>query len=124
MTTLQEGIPTTVDLLERVRALIYKEKTDGKPVSDYALGNYLGWSRSRISSYMTGRTTLDESGCQTVADVLNLPLETLLACVQLERATKQGNDTLSRAWERVCHRVAVGVFPFFIGLFSTFHFFG
>ena len=123
MASKQPEIPTTVDLLEMVRALIAKEKGDGLPVSDYALGKYLGWSRSRISSYMTGRTALDDNGCQTVADTLNWPLETVLACIYFERSSKQENDSVTRAWQRLCQRVAVSVFPFFTGFFAVLAFF-
>jgi transcriptional regulator with XRE-family HTH domain len=111
-----EPIPGTIQLLEMARELICKEKGDEKPVTDYQLAKRLGWSTARISNYMSGLRTLDDDACETVANALELPLETVLACVYLERSRRSENDTLSRAWERVCQSVAPSLAPAVVGL--------
>lgn len=119
MTVNAPVIPTTVDLLNDVKALISKEKLDGGECSDGRLAREMGWSRARVSSYMTRRTSLDNDACQTVAKALGWPLETVLACIALERAQRAEDDIVARAWARICQRVAVGVGPFFIGFFAV-----
>ena len=123
MNAKAQKIPGTIDFLEMVRELISKEKKDGKPVSDYAVAKRLGMSPQRVSRYFSEVSTLDDQGCQTVADTLNWPLETVLACIYFERSSKQENDSVTRAWQRLCQRVAVSVFPFFTGLFAVLAFF-
>lgn len=116
MSKKERDIPTTSDFLEMVRELISKEKGDGQPVSDYAMAKYLGFSPQRIYKLLDGQGGLDDQGCERVAEVLELPLETVLACVYLERSRRSENDTLSRAWERVCQSVAPSLAPAVIGL--------
>lgn len=114
-------IPTTVDLLEEVRALIAKEKGDGMPVTDYRVAKHLGMSTQRISRYFNGLNTLDDEGCAIVAQALDYPLETVLACVYLERSKRQEqDDTVTQAWQRICQRVAMGAVCFCVGFSSVF----
>lgn len=115
-----ETIPSTKDLVEQARLLISKKKYGGAAVTDYRLAKELGWDSRRISRYLLGQSTLDDEGCQTLADVLDLPLETVLTCIYFERANKAGNDTVSRAWQRICQSVAFSVVPFFAGFFLVF----
>lgn len=119
MAAKQHDIPTTADLIERVRALISKEKNGGKAISDYRLAKELHTSCSTIGRYRTGASTLDESMSLQVAQVLNLPPESVLACVALERSKRFENDAVTRAWEQVCQRVAVAAGPFFLGFLAT-----
>lgn len=116
MSKKEKPIPTSTDFLNMVRELISKEKGDGLPVSDYAIAKRLGFSPQRIYKLMAGQRGLDDQGCERVAEVLELPLETVLACVYLERSRRSENDTLSRAWERVCQSVAPSLAPAVIGL--------
>jgi hypothetical protein len=116
MRTETGELPTTITFLEMVKELIAKEKGDGKAVSDYALSKRLGFSSQRIYKLTDGTYTLDDQGCERVAEVLELPLETVLACVYLERSRRSENATLSRAWERVCQSVAPSLAPAVIGL--------
>ena len=111
-------IPTTVDLLEMARSLMEKEKNGGERLINYRMAKLLGWSPSRLGNYFAGRSTLDEDGCETIAEVIGWPLETVLACVYLERAKKQNNDAVTKAWERLCQRVAITVTPIFIGFLA------
>lgn len=116
MKTGQDQIPTTVDLLNMAKELIAKEKGDGKPVSDYALSKRLGFSHQRLYKLMDGTYTLDDQGCERVAEVVGLPLETVLACVYLERSRRSENDKLTQAWEHICQSVAPSLAPAVIGL--------
>ena len=118
MTTKKDHIPSTVDFLEMARSLMEKENLAGGRVSDYAMSKRLGWSTSRICNYFNGRSTLDEKGCVDIAELIGWPAETVLACVYLERAKKQKNDNVTRALERLCHRVAITVTPIFIGFLA------
>ncbi|MAX55402.1 MAG: hypothetical protein CL537_07810 [Alcanivoracaceae bacterium] len=111
-----DRIPTTIDLLNMVKELIAKEKGDGKPVSDYALSKRLGFSSQRVYKLTDGTYTLDDEGCEVVSKLLDWPLETVLACVYLERSKRAEKETLSQAWERVCLKVVPSFAPAFIGL--------
>lgn len=116
MDTGQDRIPTTIDFLNMVKELIAKEKEDGKPVSDYAVSKRLGFSSQRVYKLMDGTYTLDDQGCERVSEVLKLPLETVLACIYLERSKRSENDKLTQAWEHICQRVAPSLAPAVIGL--------
>lgn len=116
MDTGQDRIPTTIDFLNMVKDLIAKEKGDGKPVSSYAVAKRLEFKTSRIYGLMDGTYTLDDQGCERVAEVVGLPLETVLACVYLERSKRSENDKLTQAWEHICQRVAPSLAPAVIGL--------
>lgn len=107
-----------------IRSLISEEHFLGGEVTDYRLAKELGWNPTRISRYVNGQSVLDDDACQTVAKVLAWPLETVLACIYLERSKRLQNDNVTSAWERICQRVAVGVVPFFCGFFGVIHFFG
>lgn len=111
-----DQIPTTIDMLNEVKSLIKKEKGISEEVSDYALAKRLGFSHQRIYRLMAGTHTLDEKGCETVADALGWPLETVLACVYLERSRRSENDKLTQAWEHICQRVAPSLAPAITGL--------
>jgi len=115
MNAKYQDIPTTIDLLEEVRSLIKKENPEKESVSNYAVAKYLGFTHQRFYKLVHGSHTLDEQGCVVVAEAIGWPLETVLACVYLERAKKQNNDNVTRALERLCHRVAITVTPIFIG---------
>lgn len=111
-------LPTTLDFLEEVRSLIKKENPQRKSVSNYAVAKYLGFTHQRFYGLVNGSHTLDEQGCEVVAEAIGWPLETVLACVYLERAKKQNNDNVTRALERLCHRVAITITPIFIGFLA------
>lgn len=114
-------IPTTLDFLEEVRALISKERADGKPVSDYAVAKRLGWKSGRFYNYTSGNSTFDDGACAVIAQTLDYPLETVLACVYLERSKKQDqNDTVTQAWQRICQHVAMSLVCFCVGFSSVF----
>lgn len=115
MDTGQGQIPTTIDFLNMVKGLIAKEKGDDQPVSDYALAKRLGFSHQRIYKLMKGTRSLDDQGCEAVAKELDWPLETVLACVYLERSKRAEKESLSQAWERVCLKVVPSFAPVFIG---------
>jgi len=118
MNAKSEELPTSKDLLEMARSLIAKEKPEYQPVSDYRLAKELGFSHQRVYKLMQGLRALDNDGCQAVAEAIGWPLETVLACVYLERAKRQDNDKVTAALERICHRVAITVTPIFIGFLA------
>lgn len=120
MDTGQDRIPTTVDFLVMVKELIAKEKGDGKPVSDYALSKRLGFSSQRVYKLTDGTYTLDDEGCEVVSRILDWPLETVLACVYLERSKRAEKESLSQAWERVCLKVVPSFAPVIIGVSGVF----
>ena len=118
MNARSNELPSSKDLLEMARSLIAKEKPQYAPVSDYRLAKELGFSHQRVYKLMQGDRALDDNGCEVVAEAIGWPLETVLACVYLERAKKQKNDNVTRALERLCHRVAITVTPIFIGFLA------
>ena len=120
MDKTRDQIPTTGDLLNMVKELIAKEKGDGKPVTDYALAKHLGFKTSRMYGLAAGSHTLDDQGCEAVAKALDWPLETVLACVYLERSKRAEKESLSQAWERVCLKVVPSFAPVIIGVSGVF----
>lgn len=116
-------IPTTLDFLDEVRALILKENPGLDVVSNNRLAKRLGWDSARLRNYIHGRSTLDEEGCKVIAQVLDYPVETVLACVYLERSKKRDpDDSVTHAWERICQRVAIPAVCFLVGFSSVFPF--
>jgi transcriptional regulator with XRE-family HTH domain len=109
-------VPDTVEFMSMVKELIAKEKGNADAVTDYQLAKYFGWSTSRISNYMGRVRTLDDEACEAVSDALKIPLETVLACIYLERSRRSENDKLTQAWEHICQSVAPSLAPAVIGL--------
>lgn len=116
MTKDAKSVPDTIEFMNMVKDLIAKEKGSAAVITDYQLAKYLGWSPARISNYMGRIRTLDDDACETVSEVLKIPLETVLACIYLERSRRSENDKVTQAWEHICQSVAPSLAPAVIGL--------
>jgi len=79
----------TSDYLEAVRALT-------KTKSDYAIAKALSVPQSQIIGYKKG-TTFGVDMCEKIAEVLNTPIEAVLADMEAERAKR---TTIKEAWQR------------------------
>lgn len=74
---------TTVELLDLVRDHL---KTTGKPDSDYQVHKALGVTTQAVSGWRTGRGSMGDDTGLTVAKMLEIPQEYVMACLYVERA--------------------------------------
>ena len=89
----------TVQYLDAVKAKLRLE-------SDYAVAKRLGLTTSGVSNYRRGKSTFDHLVAIRVARILDLDPMTVIADVELERATQ---PELRDLWRRIAAKVAAGV---------------
>jgi transcriptional regulator with XRE-family HTH domain len=84
--------------------------------TDYVTARNLGTSRSNVSHWRTGYSSMDDETALKIAALLSIPEGYILACVQAERqGTKR--PAVRDAWERVARQLGRGVAAG-LGLFS------
>ena len=64
--------------------------------SDYAISKLLGETRQKISGYKNKGITFGPEICEKVAEILEIPLEVVLADMEAERAKRA---PIRKAWE-------------------------
>ncbi len=81
----------TLELLDFVKL------RNGWP-SDYRLGQALGFSRSNISNWRSGRNVPDAMACFKLAQAGQLDPAAVLAAIEVERAQHAGHDAAAQDW--------------------------
>ena len=69
--------------------------------SDYQLSKKLGVTQSRITSYRSKRTFMDDSMALKIAYLLDAEPLRVLASIHAEREERQGNDVMVNFWNDV-----------------------
>lgn len=114
-------IVTTLDILEAVRSQNIRE---GKPDSDYGIAKTIGISPHGVSSYLRGRTIMDDQIAVKASKALDWPIDQVIGCLLLERAKKLENVDLTNTWgdflkEKKLYSALISV-PFLVLIFSNF----
>ena len=89
---------TTITLMNWLKAA-YNIK------SDYQLAKKLNVKPQTISRYMLGQSFLDDKMSFEVAELLELEPALIVACVNLERAERQGDAKLIEFWEQYAEKI-------------------
>lgn len=84
----------TVDYLDAVKAAYSLE-------SDYQLAKKLAVNQSRISTYRTRLSAMEDDLAVKIAYLLDQNPLTVLADAHIERESKRGADSLVMFWEEV-----------------------
>lgn len=95
---------TAIDLLKAAKAAAGVS-------SDYGLAKVLQVSRFAISGYVCGRTLPDPLVCFRIARLIGQEPARVVALVELERAQRKGDDTLSTAWREELEALPLGKPP-------------
>lgn len=81
----------TVEFLDAVKAAYLL-------TSDYQLAKKLAISQCSITNYRKGRTVMDNDLAVKVSELLDLDALYVVACVNIEREQKAGNDMMVNFW--------------------------
>lgn len=81
----------TVDFLDAVKAAYCL-------TSDYQLAKKLAVTHSSISHYRTGRNFMDNELCVRISELLELDALYVVACANIEREERLGNEYMVRFW--------------------------
>lgn len=73
--------------------------------SDYALAEFTGISRARISNYRTGRDFPCDGSCVKIAEFLDVCPAEILPRVHEEKAEKSGDLKVAETWHEVAEAV-------------------
>lgn len=81
----------TVDFLDAVKAAYCL-------TSDYQLAKKLAVTHSSISHYRTNRNYMDNELCVRIAELLDMDPLFVMACANIEREEKRGNEFMVKFW--------------------------
>jgi|GEM_PF-5983019 len=95
----REWVPDSNELLDCLAGGLGNLNGLDGPVSDYRLAQVLEISKASISEIRRGKTTLGAPTCKKVADIMTVPYEWVLACIEAERARRAQNVDLEKTWK-------------------------
>jgi len=73
--------------------------------SHYALAKALGVTREGARCWYTRQTVMDDEVGIRAAKLLNIDPESVILWLQVERAEKKGNVTLSQHWRHIAEQI-------------------
>jgi len=87
--------------------------------TDYAVGKLLNESRSRLSSYRTGKTKFNEEMCFKVANALDIEPMEVIAAIKLEQCKEKEDAEMAGFWADTLKKTSATLSAAFLTIAMT-----